>query len=61
MDAKTCAFWFDDATLRCWACLRVLALLGLVRQAGLPGAFRCALPFLLPFSLHSYLAWPPAS
>ena len=37
----------------------VRALLGRVGRAGLPGAFRCASPFLWPFFVRSLLVLPP--
>ena len=40
------------------ACVRVLALLGRVGRAGLPGAFWCASPFPLA-ALAFCFAWPP--
>ena len=49
VDADTAPFGSEDATPGSRACVRVRALLGRVRRAGLPGAFSCASPFLWPF------------
>ena len=49
LDADTSPFWLEDATPGSRACVRVPALLGRVRRAGLPGAFWCDSPLLWPF------------
>ena len=58
VDADTSPCGSEDATPGSRACLRVLALLGRVGRAGLPGAFWCASPFLLA-ALSFCSAWPP--
>ena len=50
VDADTAPCRSEDATPGSHACVRVLALLGRIRRAGLTGAFWCASPFPL--------AWP---
>ena len=59
VDADTAPFWSEDATSGSRACVRLRALLGRVGQAGLPGAFWCASPFLWPFLVRSLLVRPP--
>ena len=49
VDADTFFFGSEDATPRSRARVRVPALRGQVGRARLPGAFRCASPFLWPF------------
>ena len=58
VDADTSRCGSEDATPGSRACLRVLALLGRVGRAGLPGAFWCASPFPLA-ALSFCFAWPP--
>ena len=58
VDADTSPCGSEDATPGSRACLRVLALLGRVGRAGLPGAFWCASPFPLA-ALSFCFAWPP--
>ena len=58
VDADTSPCGSEDATPGSRACLRVLALLGRVGRAGLPGAFGCASPFPLA-ALSFCFAWPP--
>ena len=58
VDADTFLCGSEDATPGSRACLRVLALLGRVGRAGLPGAFWCASPFPLA-ALSFHFAWPP--
>ena len=58
VDADTAPCASEGATPGSRACVRVLALLGRVGRAGLPGAFRCASPFLLA-ALAFCFAWPP--
>ena len=58
VDADTSPCGSEDATPGSSACLRVLALLGRVGRAGLPGAFWCASPFPLA-ALSFCIAWPP--
>ena len=53
VDADTSPFGSEDATPGYRACVPVLAPLSRVRQAGLPGAFWCASPFLWPFCRSS--------
>ena len=59
VDAHTAPFGSEDATPGSRACVRVRALPGRVGQAGLPGAFWCASPFLRPFLVRSLLVRPP--
>ena len=59
VDADTVSFGLEDATPRSRACVRVRALLGRVGQAGLPGAFWCASPFLWPVLVRSLFVRPP--
>ena len=59
VDADTAPFGSVDATPRSRACVRVRALLGQVGRAGLPGAFRCASPFLWPVLVRALLVRPP--
>ena len=47
VDANTSPFGLEDATPGYRACVRVLALLGRVWRASLPGAFWCSSPFLV--------------
>ena len=49
LDADTSPFGSEDATPGSRACVPVLALVGRIGRAGLPGAFWCASPFLWPF------------
>ena len=58
VDADTAPCGSEDATPGSRACVRVVALLGLVGRAGLPGAFWCALPFPLT-TLSFCFAWRP--
>ena len=58
VDADTSHCGSEDATPGSRACVRVLALLGRVGRAGLPGAFWCASPFPLA-ALSFFFAWPP--
>ena len=57
VDADTDPSGSVDATPGSRACVRVLALLGRVGRAGLPGAFWCASPFPLA-ALAFCFAWP---
>ena len=57
VDADTTPCGSGDATPGSRACVRVLALLGRVGQAGLPGTFLCVSPF--PFAALAFcFAWP---
>ena len=58
VDAYTASCGSEDATPGSRACVRVLALLGRVGRAGLPGAFWCASPFPLA-ALAFCFALPP--
>ena len=58
VDADTSPCGSEDFTPGSRACVRVLALLGRVGQAGLPGAFWCASPFPLA-ALSFCFARPP--
>ena len=61
VDAGTAPLRSKDAAPGSHAWVRVLALIGLVGRAGLPGAFWCPSPFLWPFLVVSPFAQPTAS